>query len=404
MTEGVRRSLLWAIGLAGLGLGGGLLLKSFLHSEDLFRYLMAGLTIWLIALSVAVRRTRLFNLVLMVTIVVAMIGVLDKAAAWLMPRNGPELVTVIKPAGYRVYRPDAELGYALVPNDAEDATLTAAGRIIYHAHYGVGADGARITVSGAADGQTAGSVVFLGDSLTFGEGVDDAATLPSQFARDTGGRYQVTNLAVSGYGTQQVLRALETGRLDPVLHGANRTIIYPAIPDHLRRIAGLAGWDLWGPRYRLENGMARYVGPFHSQLMGNVLRLAQRSTLFTLADGVWSAHLVAAAYADTTLWGAMVAQARDLAISKYRARFLVLLWNTADPSVPADTSARMAAELDRRGVPYLRISDLVPDVNERSADYAFAFDRHPTPLMNERLAASLAAKFQSTSGEDAASR
>ena len=54
---------------------------------------------------------------------------------------------------------------------------------------------------------TGRSVLFLGDSVTFGFGVNDDEALPAQFARLTGAR--VFNCAVPGYGLDQYARNAE---------------------------------------------------------------------------------------------------------------------------------------------------------------------------------------------------
>lgn len=393
MTSRFGRRLATGIGLvilAGLVLA---VLERLQHSPELFRYAMAGAALWLAAFSFAVRRCRFVNLALTMTIVVVMIGVLDKVAeVMLSPHRGVVQVT-IAPAGYRVYRRDADLGYALVPNDAEDATLTAQDRVIYQAHYGVGPDGLRLTPGGApADGKGAGTVLFLGDSLTFGEGLNDADTLPAQFARATDRRFTVINAAVSGYGAHQMLREIETGHAAKLLGDGRRVYVYAAIPDHLRRVAGLAEWDLWGPHYVLDGEVSRYAGPFHSNIGGDVLRFGQRSGLFNAGYGVWAASRTALATADPRLWGALVQQAATIASTRDHAELMVLLWESS-PGEPGGSTDRMAAELDRRGVPYARVAKLVPEMVGHDDIYAFAFDGHPTPVMNQHLAAALATKF-----------
>ena len=44
-------------------------------------------------------------------------------------------------------------------------------------------------------------VLILGDSVAFGQGLDDDATLSSQLQKESCGRYQVRNLAVPGYSS-----------------------------------------------------------------------------------------------------------------------------------------------------------------------------------------------------------
>lgn len=390
----MRRVLIRGLGLALLAALLGLWLRHVLHSPELFRITALAATLWLVALVVALRGSRLQGAALMLAVLVGMVGILDKAAAIMLARDAGTTL-VIEPAGYRVYQRDTDLGYAPVPNDAEDVRFAAADHVIYQAHYGIGPDGLRLTPGGGGSG--AGSVVFVGCSITFGDGLSDDQTLPAQFARATNGRYAVSNAGLSGYGTHQVLRALESGRLDARFSGPVRRVVYSAIPDHLARLAGLRDWDMWGPRYVLQDGVPHFVGPFRSELGGDVFRFAQRSALFTVVHALLDAGTARAAFADPTLWGAMVQQAAQLAKSRDNAEFIVVVWDdeAAGPrdATPPGEAKLMMAELDRRHIPYLKVSELVPDLAQYAAEYGFEQDGHPTPALNARLAAALAARF-----------
>jgi hypothetical protein len=82
------------------------------------------------------------------------------------------------------------------------------GSVIYDVGYTIDAHRNRQVIS-APTGLTA---AFFGDSMTFGQGVPDADTLPQAFADATGHRWQVLNLAFPGYGPQQFLRHCQLRR------------------------------------------------------------------------------------------------------------------------------------------------------------------------------------------------
>jgi hypothetical protein len=375
--------------LLALGVVIAAILARLTHDTALFRYATLGGFVWLVALAVALRRTGLVNIVVMVAVLVAMVGLLDVAALVLRAPPGGGLVQTILPAGYRVYLRDAELGYAPAPGDIEDVAETADARIIYQVRYSIGADGLRITPGSSAAGGD--SAVFLGDSVTFGDGVNDSETLAAQFAAARPG-WRVSNAALSGYGTHQMLRALETGRVTGLLGDGARVIVYSAITDHLVRLQGLRPWDLFGPHYILRDGQPVYQGPFHSAAGGLALRFAGRSALFDLVHDIVTARQISAAMTDPTLFGAMVQRARDLARDRYHAKFVVLLWDVPAPGEADDqaSSAAMADELLRRGVAFRRISEIVPDIRQRGDDYQLPLDHHPTALLNQTLARALA--------------
>ena len=61
-------------------------------------------------------------------------------------------------------------------------------------------------------------LLVVGDSVAFGIGVDDAATLPSAVQGLVGERYQVLNAAMPGYGTDENLAVVEHHRDRGIAH------------------------------------------------------------------------------------------------------------------------------------------------------------------------------------------
>ena len=92
------------------------------------------------------------------------------------------------------------------------------GAVIYLADYTIDANLVRQTISS----EKGPALVFFGDSFTFGEGLNDADTLPQVFADLLGRKQRVLNLGFSGYGPQQFLAELQTGRFDGAI-GAPRS-------------------------------------------------------------------------------------------------------------------------------------------------------------------------------------
>lgn len=56
-------------------------------------------------------------------------------------------------------------------------------------------------------------IIFIGDSMAEGLGADDGDTLPAQFERLAGGRYEVLNLGVSGTGLPDYARLARDSRV-----------------------------------------------------------------------------------------------------------------------------------------------------------------------------------------------
>jgi len=147
----------------------------------------------------------------------------------------------ILPSGYRVARPVIGWGPEH-PGVFHVAKLDrGSGRVIFDVDYTIDENLTRKVVS-ATEGPAA---AFFGDSMTFGVGLPDNQTLPQLFADETGHRVRVLNLAISGFGPQQFLRALETGLHDKLLTPA-LSIVYLTAPWHAERSACRRGLHVSG--------------------------------------------------------------------------------------------------------------------------------------------------------------
>jgi len=146
----------------------------------------------------------------------------------------------ILPSGYRVARPVIGWGPEH-PGVFHVAKLDrGSGRVIFDVDYTIDENLTR-KVS-ATEGPAA---AFFGDSMTFGVGLPDNQTLPQLFADETGHRVRVLNLAISGFGPQQFLRALETALHDKLLTPA-LSIVYLTAPWHAERSACRRGLHVSG--------------------------------------------------------------------------------------------------------------------------------------------------------------
>ncbi len=244
-------------------------------------------------------------------------------------------------------------------------------------------------------------MVFLGCSVTFGDGLGDRETLPSQYLAAHPGPVNVVNAAFSGYGTHQVVHQLASERLRARLTRGRRVFVYSALVEHLRRNQGRTTWDAWGPRYVLEGGALRYRGPFHSELGGRFRQVLWSSALIGPLMRRWLKEPRPVPEA-VRLYGALVGEAQSLAARRFGARFIVVLWDVpsqADTRSPSEaaTHARlaqgMATEMNGRGVPFLRVSELIPDYRANMAVYLGPDHIHPTALLNRRLAEQLAKRI-----------
>lgn len=122
-----------------------------------------------------------------------------------------------------IYQNDPYTGYTIRPNLAADLPITP------DTAYTVFTDNRGVRVAAAGEYSSANpQVVVIGDSQSFGMGVQNDQTYPDALSKELG--VSVTNLGVPGYGTVAALRRLEKfGDLHP------KVIILGHYYDHPRR-------------------------------------------------------------------------------------------------------------------------------------------------------------------------
>jgi hypothetical protein len=272
---------------------------------------------------------------------------------------------------------DDELGTALPPNVAARSRKFTDHGIIYDVTYSFDANGHRKTL-GNVD-PSADSVVFMGCSFTLGEGVQDSEALPQQFSDQTGRKYNVSNFGVSSFGIQQPLRALEVGRLDPVLSAGKRYIVYTGIPDHAYRVVTGARR---GPVYALQgDGGVKYLGSGEAGWEVFAVAMANRS-LFLRNFVVMPLFDTNPSY-NVPLYTALVRQAGRIAREKYGAKFTVIFWDDPGSSV----SAEVIAAFDKAGIAYIRVSTILPGFLQDDSLYRLSsYDAHPNALADHLIA------------------
>jgi hypothetical protein len=124
-------------------------------------------------------------------------------------------------------------------------------------------------------------IVVVGDSVAFGSGVDDADTF-SERLQTTGSSFEVANLAVSGYGTDQELLRLEREglALDPDVVVLSVCLSNDLVDNALDSYLHDPGTPK--PRYVVEEGeLVLRDGHLRRTLASQVgLRLEEHSYLF----------------------------------------------------------------------------------------------------------------------------
>jgi len=284
--------------------------------------------------------------------------------------------------GYFSSERGAVLGYGPKRGEVAHARLERAGKLIYDVHYGIDESGLR--VAPPVSGEPRGTLIFFGDSFGFGEGLSDTETLPYQVGLLTAGHYQVYNFAFHGYGPHQMLSALEHSLVKELVKPRGKvTVIYQGIPDHVRRVAGLAFFDTHGPRYVLDaGGVPRFSGHFDDgfEIFLRKLYVYRR---FNDVRSEIDAR-------DIELYGAIVERASELSQSLYPgATFDVLYWDMPeDRHTPA-----IAAELVRRGLRVHPMSQILPDYPRSEAAFTIPLDGHPNARADRLIAEYVATRI-----------
>jgi hypothetical protein len=167
-----------------------------------------------------------------------------------------------------IFVPDAELGHAGKPKARGVEVFSYPDQSRREAHYSLDAEGFRVVPGARPSGKC---LLLMGDSISFGLGVEDEETAAAILQRKLLS-WRVVNLSLIGWGAHQALRILESHREAPELQGCVqlRSYFFSQI-DHVRRAAGRAIYDLAGPKYILRDGKLSHAGTFHSLRMNYLI-------------------------------------------------------------------------------------------------------------------------------------
>lgn len=283
---------------------------------------------------------------------------------------------------------------------------------IYNVTYTIDKNGLRIAPP-YEERNVLGSVLFFGCSFTIGEGVPDHEAMPYVTGMLSHGRYAIYNFGFHGYGTQQMLAALEGESLNSIVSVPPKYIIYQAIPYHLQRISGLIGWFPHAPRYRqADNGHIVQQGNFDTvtdesrysrverfwRSSGSIGQAASTTLRKSFVYNKLVSPFRNLSEEDVQLFLAMVTQARNAAKLRYpESEFHVLLWDNMfrqqdflpllRPILDGLKSQQIAVHL---------LSNIIPDYDGSVPDTRYeldARDSHPNPLTHRLLASYIASEI-----------
>lgn len=297
-----------------------------------------------------------------------------------LSKNIPDIPEVFSA---KIFTRSDLLGHALLKETTTTASKEVEGQLLYEVVNTTDEHGLRIPPPHQANSRDC--ILFFGGSFTFGAGVEDDEAMPYQVGVKSGGRYQIYNFGVSGYGPHQMLAALEHGLVDDIIDCEPKYAIYQGIFDHINRVAGLTHEH--GPRYVLsEDKQVRFAGDF--SLTSHASRKHDYKLNKPFDDWLIYQNIRknwASNREEADLFLGIVAKSRDIIQTRYpSSEFHVLLWDN-DASPDKETVLR---ELKAQGIPLHHISAIIPDVDEHPAIYrvAFPYDWHPSAHAYELMA------------------
>ena len=317
------------------------------------------------------------NVALLAAAIAGGFALVEVAAAFVaIAPAGAGVMKIHTPRVWVAY--DSVLDYRPRPDTQVKALATWQGETLFRRTYTIDGTGARATPGSAPTGDT---YLFIGDSFVFGEGLADDATLPSQFARDVGYGAHVVNLAVPGYGLNQLVRALETGLYDRHVAGPVKAVVTWIIPAQLSRVTGDADWFGDAPRYVLgADGTPVYTGSFDSHRLANPLD----GLGYLVRQNFKSMSVATGAALDRErmeLFVALMARLQKLVRERYKAPLVVVYeWPDALPASAEDTLLVPALEAIERLDVRLVSADRIFGERDRST-YLIPHDGHPSAVL-----------------------
>ncbi len=179
---------------------------------------------------------------------------------------------------------DQELGYRFAPNATATVEKSEGSKVVYSATYISDRYGRRLTPR-KGEFTPEKFVIFFGDSMSFGEGLQSDETLPYYFSLRARGTTSY-NYAFQGYGPQQMYAKILTANFVDEINEKSGIAIYGYFDYHINRVVGSTEVLRWNPGYHpyfvLQNGVLAHKGNFltgRSRLTGLYTRFNQ-SRLF----------------------------------------------------------------------------------------------------------------------------
>ena len=300
------------------------------------------------------------------------------------------------------------LGYRYPPNIVVKSKKlaymhdTARRAIVYDVTYTINKDSHRKTPQHNIP-SNAKSTAFLGDSFTFGEGLQDNETLPYFYGKYS--NKKSINFGMHGYSTHQALSTVQgihensNNQFNKFSH-----YYYRWIPDHIARSSGFADWDLESRRYIASPDKTSIASVTTSELLREVYGSTSATPfIYNILQG---AAILGLSYSDPILSIAERSYNQDLPETwiKMNAAIIgemnrIILAGDSKLTVIVDDgfqtnckgkasnySKKLSQELTNAGVHHVLTADIYKFSNCKDKDLIIALDGHPSALSNQLIA------------------
>jgi hypothetical protein len=303
--------------------------------------------------------------------------------------------------GTNCFLPDSLLGYKPGLPGRSRITITAGGDTIVNAHYTLIADTTPRGMTynhrtGYSNPQSRREAVFMGCSFTFGENIDDSASLPYLFGKIA--NISSRNLGCPGYGLNHVFQIcrMKYGGM----HNEGRVFVYSLLSDHFYRAEGVYDWTTNGPYFKEVNDSL----VFNGQIEQNISMRYRRAPFYLGFFG--SLHLVEDKLSDYMLRQRMKAfdkqkydriflMLKDMsaAIIKTGGKLVILNWdrnNWGYQGYDFPFQQQLDKDIHALQQPGVTIIPVSSILDYKDPSNFIPSDGHPTLLANQRIATRLA--------------
>lgn len=237
------------------------------------------------------------------------------------------------------------------------------------------------------------NVFFLGCSYVFGDGLNDNQTLPYYFSKYSKGSYTVFNYAFSGYGGHQALKIVEEKitKSNSFKLSDKDCVVYYFIPSHIERAAGYAIWDVYGPRYEVENNKLICKGDFEEFRFIKHNYFTKRFEIIWKNSALYKSFFQPKVCQKDAIRMIEIVKKMDNLLKSHGTRFIIVV----GLSVHKNKQEELFYEsLISNNIEHYFVDSIIIDMNVHFQDYTIKGDGHPNEKHNLKIGEFLSKKLQ----------